>query len=86
MRFVDDMGYPDIAGVLGKTVGAVRVIQFRALANLRHMMEDELSLHRYAPKGVSRNGASTNGHGSIQNGNGYHATGLDSSAYYQAAS
>ena len=60
MRFVDDMGYPDIAGILGKSVGAVRVIQFRALANLRHMMEDEPVLHQYA-----RNG---NGH----NGNGHH--------------
>jgi len=61
MRFIDDLGYPDIAGVLGKSVGAVRVIQFRALASLRHMMEDELSLYRYA----------RNGH----NGNGYHHNG-----------
>src|SRR5712692_5455006 len=41
MRFIDDLGYPDIAHVLGKSVGAVRVIQFRALANLRHMMESD---------------------------------------------
>ena len=61
MRFIDDLGYPDIAGALGKSVGAVRVIQFRALASLRHMMEDELSLYRYA----------RNGH----NGNGYHHNG-----------
>ena len=61
MRFIDDLGYPDIAGVLGKSVGAVRVIQFRALANLRHLMEDELSLYRYV----------RNGH----NGNGYHHNG-----------
>jgi hypothetical protein len=27
--------------VLGKSVGAVRVIQFRALANLRNMMREE---------------------------------------------
>lgn len=46
MRFIDDLGYPDIANVLGKTVGAVRVIQFRALANLRGMLDDELNLFR----------------------------------------
>ena len=46
MRFIDDLGYPDIAQVLGKTVGAVRVIQFRALANLRGMLDDELNLFR----------------------------------------
>ena len=39
MRFIDDLGYPDIAHVMGKSVGAVRVIQFRALANLRHIMQ-----------------------------------------------
>lgn len=44
MRFLDDLGYPDVAQTMGKTVGAVRVIQFRALANLRLMMQDnELS-------------------------------------------
>ncbi len=41
MRFVDDLGYADIAHVLGKSVGAVRVIQFRALCNLRRMMEND---------------------------------------------
>lgn len=43
MRFIDDLGYPDIATVLNKSVGAVRVIQFRALANLRSMMQDSLN-------------------------------------------
>ncbi len=51
MRFVDDLGYPDIAHVLGKSVGAVRVIQFRALANLRGMLDDELNLFRRARAG-----------------------------------
>ena len=46
MRFIDDLGYPDIASVLGKSVGAVRVIQFRALANLRQTLDDELNLYR----------------------------------------
>jgi RNA polymerase sigma-70 factor (ECF subfamily) len=39
MRFLDDLGYPDVAQALGKSVGAVRVIQFRALANLRQTMQ-----------------------------------------------
>jgi RNA polymerase sigma-70 factor (ECF subfamily) len=43
MRFVDDLSYPDIALLLGKSVGAVRVIQFRALANLRHLLHDDLN-------------------------------------------
>ena len=44
MRFIDDLGYPDIAQVLGKSVGAVRVIQFRALAHLRHLMDCDAEL------------------------------------------
>jgi len=51
MRFIDDLGYPDIARVLGKSVGAVRVIQFRALANLRGLLEDELNLYRHRRAG-----------------------------------
>ncbi len=43
MRFVDDLSYPDIAQVLGKSVGAVRVIQFRALSNLRHLLDGDLN-------------------------------------------
>ena len=41
MRFIDGLSYPDIAHVLGKSVGAVRVIQYRALASLRQMLEDQ---------------------------------------------
>jgi RNA polymerase sigma-70 factor, ECF subfamily len=41
MRFLNDLDYQTVAQVLGKSVGAVRVIQFRALANLRNMMRDE---------------------------------------------
>lgn len=45
MRFIDDLPYPEVAHVLGKSVGAVRVIQFRALASLRRMVQqEELSL------------------------------------------
>ena len=46
MRFVQDLGYPEIAQLLGKSIGAVRVIQFRALANLRNLLADELNLFR----------------------------------------
>jgi len=41
MRFMDDLPYSTVAEVLGKSIGAVRVIQFRALANLRNMMHDD---------------------------------------------
>jgi RNA polymerase sigma-70 factor (ECF subfamily) len=41
MRFVDGLSYPDIARVLGKSIGAVRVIQYRALHSLRRKLEDE---------------------------------------------
>jgi RNA polymerase sigma-70 factor, ECF subfamily len=47
MRFVDDLGYPEIAQILGKSVGAVRVIQFRALTNLRHLLEEDALNHEY---------------------------------------
>jgi RNA polymerase sigma-70 factor (ECF subfamily) len=39
MRFIDDLSYQDIAKILGKSVGAVRVIHFRALTNLRAMLD-----------------------------------------------
>lgn len=42
MRFVDGLSYPDIAKVIGKSIGAVRVIQYRALCALRRRLEDDL--------------------------------------------
>ena len=45
MRFVDGLGYPDIARVLGKSIGAVRVIQYRALCALRRRLEDDVGRH-----------------------------------------
>ena len=45
MRFIDGLGYADIAQVLGKRVGTVRVIQYRALSSLRHLLEDDLDYH-----------------------------------------
>ena len=46
MRFIDDLSYQDIAQVLGKSVGAVRVIHFRALTNLRQMLDASTSAWR----------------------------------------
>lgn len=44
MRFLNDLPYSEVASVLGKSIGAVRVIQFRALNNLRNLMrEDEMA-------------------------------------------
>jgi len=48
MRFVDGLSYSDIAKVLGKSIGAVRVIQYRALSALRRRLEDDLG--RYYAK------------------------------------
>ncbi len=47
MRFIDGLGYPDIAKVLGKSIGAVRVIQHRALCTLRRRLENDVG-HYYA--------------------------------------
>jgi RNA polymerase sigma-70 factor (ECF subfamily) len=50
MRFMEDLAYSDVAAVLGKSIGAVRVIQFRALHNLRNLLREEQSAEpfRYA--------------------------------------
>ena len=40
LRFVDGLSYSDVAQVLGKSIGAVRVIQYRALSALRRALED----------------------------------------------
>ena len=38
MRFIDGFSYAEIAKALNKSEGAVRVIQYRALNDLRHML------------------------------------------------
>jgi len=43
MRFVDGLSYSDIAKVLDKSIGAVRVIQYRALCALRRRLEDDIA-------------------------------------------
>jgi RNA polymerase sigma-70 factor (ECF subfamily) len=40
LRFVDGLSYPEVAQVLGKSIGAVRVVQYRALSALRRALED----------------------------------------------
>lgn len=40
LRFVDGLSYPEVAQILGKSIGAVRVIQYRALSALRRALED----------------------------------------------
>lgn len=39
LRFVEEMEYRDVAAVIGKSVPAVRVIQHRALGNLRRLLQ-----------------------------------------------
>jgi RNA polymerase sigma-70 factor (ECF subfamily) len=39
LRFVEELDYREVAEVIGKSVPAVRVIQHRALGNLRKLME-----------------------------------------------
>lgn len=49
MRFMDDRRYEEIAKIVGKSVGAVRVIQFRALTSLRNLLRQDLN-HHIAPR------------------------------------
>ena len=39
LRFVEELDYREVAAVIGKSVPAVRVIQHRALGNLRKIMQ-----------------------------------------------
>jgi RNA polymerase sigma-70 factor (ECF subfamily) len=41
LRFVEDLEYPEVAEIVGKSVAAVRVIQHRALNALRKQMQPE---------------------------------------------
>jgi RNA polymerase sigma-70 factor (ECF subfamily) len=40
LRFVEELDYKDVAAMIGKSVPAVRVIQHRALGNLRKLMQE----------------------------------------------
>ena len=48
LRFMDGLSYAEVADVLGKSVGAVRVAQYRALRALRGELEDG-NLGRHYP-------------------------------------
>ena len=41
MRFVEDLSLKDIASAIGKSEGAVKVIQHRAIKNLKHIVENK---------------------------------------------
>lgn len=40
LRFIDDMEYAEIADVIGKSEGSIRIMQFRAIKELRGMLEE----------------------------------------------
>jgi RNA polymerase sigma-70 factor (ECF subfamily) len=42
LRFIEGFGYEEIASLMGKREGTIRVIQHRALAKLRHILEEEM--------------------------------------------
>ena len=41
LRFIDDLDYHEVASIMGKKEGTIRVLQHRALAQLRQIMEQE---------------------------------------------
>jgi RNA polymerase sigma-70 factor, ECF subfamily len=41
LRFMQDMSYQELAGLMGKSPGALRVIQHRALTALRRLLDGE---------------------------------------------
>jgi len=51
LRFVDGLSYPEVAQVLAKSIGAVRVIQYRALSALRRALEDGDLGHNFPGSG-----------------------------------
>ena len=44
MSFIEGFSYAEIASTLGKSEGAIRVIQHRALKKMRHILEEEKGL------------------------------------------
>lgn len=39
LRFIEDMSYAEIAGVLGKSEGSIRIMQFRAMKELKNILQ-----------------------------------------------
>lgn len=52
LRFVHDMGVSETAAVLGRTVGATKALQYRALRALAALVKDEPGLDRYVAAGI----------------------------------
>ncbi|MFC2036545.1 RNA polymerase sigma factor [Chloroflexota bacterium] len=46
LRFIEEMSLADVAETLGKTVGAVKALQHRALASLARLLKQETALLR----------------------------------------
>lgn len=42
LRFIQGWDYPAVAAAMGKKEGTVRVLQYRALASLRHLLEGKV--------------------------------------------
>lgn len=53
MRFLEEKDYKEVAEAIGKTVAAVRVIQWRALRKLRDPMDAYLNDENYSDEGVA---------------------------------
>lgn len=41
LRFIDDLSYEEIADIMGKSEGSIRIMQFRAIRQLRDIMKKE---------------------------------------------
>jgi RNA polymerase sigma-70 factor (ECF subfamily) len=48
-RFLEDMSYEEVEAMLGKSNGAIRVIQYRALKQLRAILEAKTRAHSPEP-------------------------------------
>jgi len=51
-RFLESMSYEEVGKMLGKSQGAIRVLQFRALKRLRALLEEPLFSARARPEEV----------------------------------
>lgn len=52
LRFVHDLPVAETAAVLGRTVGATKALQYRALRALATLVRDEPGLDRYVAAGI----------------------------------
>jgi len=53
-RFLEDLSYDEVEKILGKSKATIRVIQYRALKQLRDLLEEPVSGVVSAPKGARR--------------------------------